>query len=60
MFFLNSNNILEQCQSGFKINHSTETAFVKIVNDLRCNKLSALVLLDLSAAFDIVDHHISL
>ena len=37
---------------------------MKIVNDLRCNmdsqKLSVLVLLDLSTAFDKVDHHILL
>ena len=56
-YFLNSNSILEQCQSGFRMNRSTETAFVKIVN-LRCHmdsqKLSVLVLLDLSAAFDTV------
>uniref|UniRef100_A0A671UM61 Reverse transcriptase domain-containing protein n=1 Tax=Sparus aurata TaxID=8175 RepID=A0A671UM61_SPAAU len=62
--FLNRNNILEKHQSGFRRNHSTETALVKILNDIRWNldnkKLTVLVLLDLSAAFDTVDHHILL
>ena len=59
MIFLNMNNILEKYQSGFRRNHSTETA---LLNDTRCNldnhKLT--VLLDLTAAFDTVDHHILL
>uniref|UniRef100_A0A3B3HCT2 Reverse transcriptase domain-containing protein n=1 Tax=Oryzias latipes TaxID=8090 RepID=A0A3B3HCT2_ORYLA len=62
--FLNRNNIFEKYQSGFRTNYSTETAHVKIVNDIRCNldcqKLSVLGLLDLSAAFDTVDHSILL
>ena len=62
--FLNRNNIIEKYQSGFRMNHSTETALLKILNDFRCNadaqKHTVLVLLDLSAAFDTVDHHILL
>ena len=62
--FLNRKNILEKHQSGFRRNHSTETALLKILNDIRWNldnkKLTVLVLLDLSAAFDTVDHHILL
>ena len=60
--FLIKNNILDRHQSGFRINHSTETALLKILNDIRWNldnkKLTVMVLLDLSSAFDTVDHHI--
>jgi hypothetical protein len=50
----------EPLQSAYKAHHSTETALVKVSNDILTaidkKQCVALVLLDLSAAFDTVDH----
>ena len=58
--FLIENNLHDQYQSAFRANHSVESATLKIQNDLLQamdkGKVSLLVLLDLSAAFDTVDH----
>ena len=62
--YLDLNRIGEKFQSGFKRFHSTETAILKVFNDLLLavdsGNCAILVLLDLSAAFDTVDHRILL
>jgi len=61
---LNSNGLLPRFPSAYRAHHSTETAVLKVMTDILlavdAGDLSALVLLDLSAAFDTVDHGILL
>ena len=62
--FLEAHNLIPQHQSGFRARHSTETAVLKVMSDIlgaadRGNVV-LLGLLDMSAAFDTVDHEILL
>ena len=60
--YLNSHNLHNTCQSAYHPGHSTETALLKVVNDLflSLNKgnISVLALLDFSSALDTIDHPI--
>jgi hypothetical protein len=57
---LNNNKILNPQQSGFRRGHSCETAITAVLNDailaIDQKEITVLILLDLSSAFDTVDH----
>ena len=61
---LSSNNLLEICQSAYRKDHGTETAVLSdpdgwlVSADERL--VSLVALLDLSAAFDTLDHSLLL
>ena len=61
---LESNGLNELYQSAYKPNHSTESTLLRVQNDILTalddKKCIVLVLLDLSAAFDTIDHEVLL
>uniref|UniRef100_A0A8C6LWY4 Reverse transcriptase domain-containing protein n=1 Tax=Nothobranchius furzeri TaxID=105023 RepID=A0A8C6LWY4_NOTFU len=64
MSHLDDHGLMDPFQSGFRSLHSTESAHLRVFNDILLTLDSGsnvlLVLLDLSAAFDTVDHAILL
>ena len=62
--YLCQNNLYAKCQSAYRVSHSTETALLRVQIDvlhaLDIQNEVILVLLDLSSAFDTIDHDILL
>ena len=58
--FLEENGLLHRFQSGFRKFHSTETALIRLVDqllfDLDRNRTSGLVFIEYKKAFDLIDH----
>ena len=61
---INENNLHSVYQSAYRPQHSCETVLLDLVNDLQISmsksQMSALILLDLSAAFDTIDQNLLL
>lgn len=57
---LEANCIFKRCQSGFCQWHNTETALLRVLNDIlmHASEVSILELLDLRTAFDTIDYDI--
>lgn len=59
---IEENSLLPPYQSAYRCNHSTETLLMRIYDDLlqatEVGQLTAFTAIDLSAAFDLVDHSI--
>ena len=60
--YLNANNLFHTSHSAYRPGHSTETALLNMMNNilhvLDNGDVTVVSLLDLSAAFDIIDHSI--
>ncbi|CAB3997442.1 Hypothetical predicted protein [Paramuricea clavata] len=62
--FLTENDILSSCQHGFRAHHSCESTLILICEHLLDNieqgLINGIALIDLSKAFDLVDHRLLL
>ena len=62
--YMDKNNIMTPTQHAFKIGHSTTTCLLKLTEDIRKEidngKATGVVAIDLSKAFDVIDHDILL
>ena len=60
--YLIDNNLCDDHQFAYRSNHSVETLLSNVSNfllqEMDVGKITAIVLLDLSSAFDTVDHEI--
>ena len=62
--YLEENNLLHPSHHGFRAKHSTSTALIQMfdswIEAFEDDEVSAVLMLDMSAAFDVVDHQILL
>ena len=62
--FLRDNNLLYELQSTFRSGHSTETALIRLTDQILKNmdndEVTGLVFIDLRKAFDVIDHELLL
>lgn len=58
--YLEAHNLLDSRQAGFRLRHSTQTALLGVLDDVRRTiykrQVTILVLLDFSKAFDTISH----
>ena len=59
--YLQENNLLYELQSAFRSGHSTETALIRITDEILFKmdngKVTGLVFVDFLKAFDVINHN---
>ena len=62
--YLQENNLLYELQLGFRSGHSTETALIRITDEILLNmdkdEVTGLVFIDFRKVFDVIDHELLL